>query len=398
MVRFLLLVRMCFTSEMIRLGIESRPPLWAAPGSVAGVHSNTNKPHQGVNAPGFDSTRLFANCITLFNWRKKNYSASQVIHWETHLSIRGGNRQSHHNTILSQKKSLVYSSYFKLQTFIPTKSTWSSTSFKYKKSPAIWSSVKESRLKAAKPLQKRRSSWYFRVWSMEMCEEWKLQRLPLSKIKLLRDPGAIHHFATNWNYRINVLKCARYFLHLHLVSLKEPSHTGWTNDMTKILLLIHTTAETQRPTKTRSCYTAGTIITQLRLLEWGLWVSVPLQKCVPWRKICCVCIPRKDQCDVCGSFKHMNISTAEYDAHEKNDEARQEKSRDKESANKEKSVWTMNLQAVLLCPKTQASCLYYKTGGPQTLPSSICIQRKGTATSGMSQRGMSFTHLQYCHF
>lgn len=73
-----------------------------------------------------------------------------------------------------------------------------------------------------------------------------------------------------------------------------------------------------------------------------------------------VFILRKDQCDVCVSFKHGNITKAEYDAHvNKKDEARQEKSRDKDSANNHKSVWTMDLQAMLLCPKTQASCLYY---------------------------------------
>lgn len=44
----------------------------------------------------------------------------------------------------------------------------------------------------------------------------------------------------------------------------------------------------------------------------------------------------------------------------KKDEARKEKSSD-ESSNKDKSVWTMDLQAVLLCPKTQASCLYDQT-------------------------------------
>ncbi|KAL7385043.1 hypothetical protein ABVT39_014197 [Epinephelus coioides] len=58
----------------------------------------------------------------------------------------------------------------------------------------------------------------------------------------------------------------------------------------------------------------------------------------------------------------MNISQAEYDAHIiQKDKARQEKSADKDSANNEKSVWTMDLQAVLLCPKTQARTLYYKT-------------------------------------
>lgn len=32
--------------------------LWSTPESVAGVHTNPNEPHQGVKAPGFDSTRL----------------------------------------------------------------------------------------------------------------------------------------------------------------------------------------------------------------------------------------------------------------------------------------------------------------------------------------------------
>ena len=74
-----------------------------------------------------------------------------------------------------------------------------------------------------------------------------------------------------------------------------------------------------------------------------------------------VFIPRKNQCDVCVSFKHGNINKVEYDANvAKKDEARQEKSRDKDSANNEKSVWTMDLQAVLLSPRTQASSMYLK--------------------------------------
>ena len=66
---------------------------------------------------------------------------------------------------------------------------------------------------------------------------------------------------------------------------------------------------------------------------------------------------------MCVSFKHGNITKADYDAHvNKKDEARQEKFRDEDSANNAKSVWTMDLlQAVLLCPKTKASSLYYKT-------------------------------------
>ena len=75
-----------------------------------------------------------------------------------------------------------------------------------------------------------------------------------------------------------------------------------------------------------------------------------------------VFIPRKDQCDVCVSFKYGNISQDDYDAHiTKKDEARQEKTKDKESGNNTMSVWSMDMQAVLLCPRTKASSLCYKT-------------------------------------
>lgn len=75
-----------------------------------------------------------------------------------------------------------------------------------------------------------------------------------------------------------------------------------------------------------------------------------------------VFIPRKDQCDVCVSFKHGNLNKTDYDAHiVYKDQARDDKAKDKESSNTTKSVWTMDLQAVLLCPKTKASSLYYKT-------------------------------------
>ena len=43
------------------------------------------------------------------------------------------------------------------------------------------------------------------------------------------------------------------------------------------------------------------------------------------------------------------------------DEARNEESGDKATVNPSKSVWSMDLQAVLLCPKSNASSLYYKT-------------------------------------
>ena len=75
-----------------------------------------------------------------------------------------------------------------------------------------------------------------------------------------------------------------------------------------------------------------------------------------------VFILRKDQCDVCVGEKHGNVSKEKYDLHIKlKDEARDEKTKDKEAANDKISVWTMDMQAVLLCPKSKASSLYYKT-------------------------------------
>ncbi|KAK4887285.1 hypothetical protein RN001_003556 [Aquatica leii] len=51
--------------------------------------------------------------------------------------------------------------------------------------------------------------------------------------------------------------------------------------------------------------------------------------------------PKKDLCDICVAF-----------------DGRKEKSKDKESINE---VFTMDLQSVLLCPKSNVSSLYYKT-------------------------------------
>ena len=117
-----------------------------------------------------------------------------------------------------------------------------------------------------------------------------------------------------------------------------------------------------------------------------------------------VFIPRKDQCDVCVSFKHGNISKVEYDAHvAKKDEARQEKSRDKDSANNEKSVWTMDLQAVLLSPRTEASSMYYKTKLQIHNFTLFNLESKEgyCYTWDESEGGLKsevFAHLQYRHF
>lgn len=73
-------------------------------------------------------------------------------------------------------------------------------------------------------------------------------------------------------------------------------------------------------------------------------------------------VPRKDQCDVCISAKLGHIEPAVFDMHrEKKTLAQAEKAKDKTDSGPDTSVWTMDLQAVLTCPKTQASGLYYKT-------------------------------------
>lgn len=72
-------------------------------------------------------------------------------------------------------------------------------------------------------------------------------------------------------------------------------------------------------------------------------------------------MPRKDQCDVCCGYKTKHISQQEYENHiRKKDEARAAKNEAKQSASKSKVVITMDLQSVLLSPKTLASKHYYK--------------------------------------
>lgn len=75
-----------------------------------------------------------------------------------------------------------------------------------------------------------------------------------------------------------------------------------------------------------------------------------------------VFIPRKDQCDVCVGAKAGNIDQDTLNAHLKlKAEAQAEKAKDKQESSDKLSVWTIDLQRVLLCPKTQASTMYYKT-------------------------------------
>lgn len=73
-----------------------------------------------------------------------------------------------------------------------------------------------------------------------------------------------------------------------------------------------------------------------------------------------VFIPKKDQCDVCVGFKHGNIAQNVYDHHiERKSAAQEMKAIDKLTDNV--SVWTMDLESVLMCPKTKASAMYYRT-------------------------------------
>lgn len=71
--------------------------------------------------------------------------------------------------------------------------------------------------------------------------------------------------------------------------------------------------------------------------------------------------PRKDQCDICCSWKTGNISEEDYNTHiKKKNEAEIAKRDAKESMSEEKLVVTMDLQSVLLAPKLEASAVYYK--------------------------------------
>lgn len=73
--------------------------------------------------------------------------------------------------------------------------------------------------------------------------------------------------------------------------------------------------------------------------------------------------PRKDQCDTCFKYKNKNISHEEYNSHiERKNLARSEKVVDKQNAIEGKChVLTMDVQAVKLAPRLEASTLYYKT-------------------------------------
>ena len=74
--------------------------------------------------------------------------------------------------------------------------------------------------------------------------------------------------------------------------------------------------------------------------------------------------PRKDQCDLCVGYRQGNVGEEKYRHHLLvKDEARAAKAKDKEQAMSDSSclVVTVDVQAVQTLPKTEASCLYFKT-------------------------------------
>ena len=72
--------------------------------------------------------------------------------------------------------------------------------------------------------------------------------------------------------------------------------------------------------------------------------------------------PKKDQCDVGVGFKTNNISQEQFDEHNvQKQKAREEKRKDKDDKDWSHAVYTVDVQAVLICPRIFASALYYKT-------------------------------------
>lgn len=73
--------------------------------------------------------------------------------------------------------------------------------------------------------------------------------------------------------------------------------------------------------------------------------------------------PRKDQCDVCVGHANesIDISEEDYQLHrQKKDEAQKEKKADIENPEK-KFVFSMDVQATMVCPLMKASAVYFKT-------------------------------------
>ena len=74
--------------------------------------------------------------------------------------------------------------------------------------------------------------------------------------------------------------------------------------------------------------------------------------------------PKKDKCDLCCGYETQNVAEEVYQDHvEKKQRAREEKAKDKKASieNDDVKVLTMDLQAVMICLRVNASAVYYKT-------------------------------------
>lgn len=70
--------------------------------------------------------------------------------------------------------------------------------------------------------------------------------------------------------------------------------------------------------------------------------------------------PKKDQCDACVAHKSGNMSDDEWAQHcQRKDDTRKNKENDKKDSDL-KHVYTMNVQAVLICPRMQVFALYFR--------------------------------------
>lgn len=73
-------------------------------------------------------------------------------------------------------------------------------------------------------------------------------------------------------------------------------------------------------------------------------------------------MPKKDLCDVCEAYNTKNLSEDKYNLHQTLKlEARHEKEKDKSTSDVTVKVYAMDLQSVLLSPKSTVSAMYYKT-------------------------------------
>lgn len=73
--------------------------------------------------------------------------------------------------------------------------------------------------------------------------------------------------------------------------------------------------------------------------------------------------PQKDQCDICCAYNSKTLNENDYYEHiQRKNEARQHKEQDKNRAQRDKTVKisTLDLQSLLVCPKLDASSIYYK--------------------------------------